>query len=297
MARVNYHSPKSFSIPADRDTELSCVPYGMQIRHHNILFSTCSLIAFALMAITLCSCRTPLHTDFQNAENQMSNPTRCPIEDNGLATTGGASTAGYETLPPSAYTGPMPEYQPQPGMEQGAPLPVAAYAPWAPSGIRQPWPEDEYLRDGGGCGIPVGTPGKSGVAGLQMEDTVGVYDTLDGRTLTTPSNEVYIYSPRFAAVRQVVGLVATEQKERISDVYLNASLSTPTVTQKIGSAKQQVQAGNEISARPAQAFRMKQGDGALSSVIGPQGFQNAFKLYENVSIIRQGIYKNSEMLA
>ncbi len=135
---------------------------------------------------------------------------------------------------------------------------------------------------------------RAGPRGLQMEDTVAVYDTLDGRTLVTPSNDVYIYSPRFTAVRQVVGLVLNEQRDRLSDVYLNASLAAPTVIQKIGAAKQQVQLGDEISARPAHAFRMKQGDGALSSVIGPRGFQNAFKPYENILVIRQGIYENAE---
>ena len=183
---------------------------------------------------------------------------------------------------------------PQPGMEQGPPLPVAAYLPWTPPGIRPPWPEDEWLRDGGDCGVPVGV--SDGAAGLQMEDTVAVYDTLDGRTMVTPSNDVYIYSPRFAAVRQVVGLVLNEQRDRSSDVQLNTSLAAPTVIQKVGAAKQQVQLEDEISARPAHAFRMKQGDGALSSELGPRGFQNAFKPYENISIIRNGIYVNSESM-
>ena len=91
--------------------------------------------------------------------------------------------------------------------------------------------------------VPVGVGRQWEVRGLEMEDTVRIYDTLDGRTLVTPSNEVYIYSPRFAAVRQVVGLVANEQKERLSDVYLNTSLAAPNVTQKIGATKQQVRAG------------------------------------------------------
>jgi uncharacterized repeat protein (TIGR01451 family) len=179
-------------------------------------------------------------------------------------------------------------------MEQNPPLPVAAYPPWAPPGIRQPWPADEYLRDGGACSVPVGAPGPSGIAGLQMEDTVAVYDTLDGRTLVTPSNDVYIYSPRFSVVRQVVGLVLNEQRDRLSNVSLNTSLAAPTVIQKIGATKQQVQLGDEISARPAHAFRMKQGDGALSSELGPRGFQNGFKPYENISVVRNGTYVNSE---
>jgi uncharacterized repeat protein (TIGR01451 family) len=71
-------------------------------------------------------------------------------------------------------------------------------------------------------------------------------------------------------------------------------LAAPTVIQKIGATKQQVQLEDEISARPAHAFRMKQGDGGLSSVIGPRGFQYAFKPYENISVVRNGTYVNSE---
>ncbi len=156
-------------------------------------------------------------------------------------------SAKSESVPVSAVSE-YPIVETETDMQQGPPLPVAAYLPWTPPGIRPPWPEDEFLRDGGDCGVPVGVSG--GAAGLQMEDTVAIYDTLDGRTLVTPSNDVYIYSPRFAAVRQVVGLVLNEQRDRLSNVSLNMSLAAPTVIQKIGAAKQQVQLGNEISARP-----------------------------------------------
>ncbi len=179
-------------------------------------------------------------------------------------------------------------------IDQVPPLPKAAYPPWGPPGIRQPWPEDEYLRDGGDAGVPAAVAAQCEVRGLEMEDAIAHYDTLDGRTLVTPSNEVYIYSPRFAAVRQVVGLVANEQKQRLSDVHLNTALATPTATQKIGAAKQQLQLVSEIGARPAQAFIMKQGDGAMSSVIGPRGFQNAYMPYENIAVIRRGIFENTD---
>jgi uncharacterized repeat protein (TIGR01451 family) len=94
----------------------------------------------------------------------------------------------------------------------------------------------------------------------------------------------------------VVGLVSNEQKLSISDVRFNQSTAAPVVTQKIGCTKQQVRVDNEIGARPAHAFRMKQGDGALSSVIGPRGFQGGFKPYENITAIRIGIFDNTERL-
>ena len=52
------------------------------------------------------------------------------------------------------------------------------------------------------------------ILGLKMEDTVAHFDTLDGRTVVEPSNEVCLYSPRFGAVRQVVSLVADEERQQ-----------------------------------------------------------------------------------
>ena len=201
----------------------------------------------------------------------------------------------YPTLPPTAYTGPMPpmvngECPPMgpPGMEQGVPLPYEAYPPWSPPGIEQPWPKDEYLRDGGDRRMPTGVGREWQVYGLEMEDAVAHYDTVDGRRIVEPSNEVYIYSPRFGAVRQVVGLVSNEQAVARHGMTEDVALEKPTHTQLVGSAKQNIQLDNQISARPPHAFRMKQGDGAISTAIGPRSFQDAFKPYENISVIRMG---------
>jgi uncharacterized repeat protein (TIGR01451 family) len=209
---------------------------------------------------------------------------------------------GYQELSSSSDTGAPPvvasdapcppEY---PGMEQGAPLPYQAYGPWAPPGISLPWPEDEYLRDGGDNGVPTGVTRDGEVRGLDMEDAVAHYDTLDGRTVVVPSNEVYLYCPRFGAVRQVVGVEAKEQAQIIHSVQHNDYLLTPQLAQKAGSAKQQIQAENGIAALPAHAFRMKQGDGALSTALGPQGFSDAFKAYEDLAVIRWGKIEMAEM--
>jgi uncharacterized repeat protein (TIGR01451 family) len=203
----------------------------------------------------------------------------------------------------TAYNGPMPSeaYGDCPpigpaGMEQGMPLPYAAYPPWTPDGIRQPWPEDEYLRDGGDRRIPTGVNRDWRVYGLEMEDAVAHYDTLDGRRIVEPSNEVFIYSPRFGAVRQVVGLVANKQAVATQGVTKDIALDKPTHTQLIGSTTQNLQPGNEISARPTHAFVTKQGDGAISTAVGPRSFQDGFKPYENLAVIRTGQIDGSEAL-
>lgn len=65
-------------------------------------------------------------------------------------------------------------------------------------------PNDEYLCDGGDFGMPAGVHADWRIEGLEQEDTIAHYETIDGRTVVTPSNKVCIYAPRFAAVRQVV---------------------------------------------------------------------------------------------
>lgn len=263
------------------------------------------LLSVAIFAITCCSCRGPMQSgmpyppaDSQMAYSALSQDSNTIHNDSGSSIVSSYPQAARKKSNGVVTASAVAEQYPIEQIEtpQGTPLPMAAYPPWAPPAISQPWPQDEYLRDGGDEGLPVGVGKEGEVRGLEMDDTVAHYDTLDGRTIVTPSNEVYIYSPRFAAVRQVVGLVATEQKERLSDIYLNSSVATPTVAQKISAAKQQIRLENEISARPAQAFLMKQGDGALSSVIGPRGFHGGFKPYENLSIVRQGTLVNTDRL-
>jgi uncharacterized repeat protein (TIGR01451 family) len=215
-----------------------------------------------LTVICLTSCRTPMQAGFSQA---------CPEQ---------------QSMTDDA----------QNGIDPNQPLPQAAYAQWSPPGISQPWPDDEYVRDGGDKGVPTAVGDESKVNGLEYEDTIAHYETMDGKTVVEPSNEVHIYSPRFSAVRQVVGLAASEQKQKLYDVNGNLALAAPKLSQKVNSAKQQVQIDNAISARPLQAFRMKQGDGALSNVIGPRGFQNSYKPYENLAINRIGIFDNKDKL-
>ena len=184
-----------------------------------------------------------------------------------------------------------------PGMEKGVPLPYVPQSAWSPDGLRQPWPEDEYLRDGGDEGYPTGVSKRSGVMGLEMEDTVAHYQTLDGHTVVEPSNEVYIYSPRFGAVRKVVSLAASEEHQRIDGVDAPQKLNAPTTLQLVANAKQHVQADDKISARPPVALRTKQAKDTMSTSLGPMAFQDGFKPYENLAVIRRGVFEMSEKAA
>src|SRR4029079_18879077 len=52
---------------------------------------------------------------------------------------------------------------------------------------------------------------------LEQEDAIAHYDTIDGRTVITPSNKVCVYSPRFAAVREVVDVRAYARVDGLQD--------------------------------------------------------------------------------
>jgi len=180
-------------------------------------------------------------------------------------------------------------------MEKGVPLPYMPMGPWSPPGIALPWPEDEYLRDGGDAGLPAGVGRQGEVAGLDVEDALAHYKTLDGRTVVQPTNPVYIYSPRFGAVRQVVGAVTDEQMQRSAGVFQPTKLARYDESELVLSNKQHIQARGQLGTHPPVIMRSKQGDGAISSVLGPSGFQDALKPYEDLAIIRQGMLEESEM--
>jgi uncharacterized repeat protein (TIGR01451 family) len=182
-----------------------------------------------------------------------------------------------------------------PGMEAGVPLPAAAAGPWTPPGMAQPWPEDEYLTDGGvhWRGVSAGKQGE--LRGLEPEDAVAQFDTLDGSTLVEPSNRVYIYSPRFGAVRQVVSLRADEQRLNPVDVHLPTRLVRQDEVQVAVAEKQQYQPVGQIGEDKLTIYRGRQQQGTASQSLGPRSFQGAFAWFENISVIRMGIYRESEM--
>lgn len=89
---------------------------------------------------------------------------------------------------------------------------------WRPVGISCPWPVDEYLCDGGDNDAHVRVQSDWSTTGVDIEDTVAHYDTLDGRIVVEPSNRVCIYAPRFSAVRRVDSLYAEDQHVKAGGV-------------------------------------------------------------------------------
>jgi uncharacterized repeat protein (TIGR01451 family) len=174
------------------------------------------------------------------------------------------------------------------------PLPYQVTGPWSPPGIALPWPEDEYLRDGGDDGAAVAVSPDWTVYGLDLEDTIAHYDTVDGRTLIEASNKVTVYAPCFGAVRTVTRLAGNEQAEPPAEADLRQQVVRQDETIIPASSLQRVQLERATGAKITGEYRTRQGDGALSRAQVVTAFQDAFLPYENLTVIRTGEFVGLE---
>jgi uncharacterized repeat protein (TIGR01451 family) len=236
------------------------------------------------------------------------------------------------TLPPEAYTGypgdgyTQPAYVPQYMRGPGAndvivndagisdpsvhdstqrieiqpdcvqqPLSIDACGPWKPPGISGPWPEDEYLFDGGDSdgGVKVRPDGQ--LEGLDSEDTVAHYQTLDGRTVVKPSCRVCIYSPRFAAVRQVTLAYGDNQLVKAGGVDMPIGPVPELEVQPVTTALQPVHPVGEIGERAPITFLDHTPPIGLISHTVIRATVDRLKPYENFDLIRSGLLVEGEM--
>lgn len=166
--------------------------------------------------------------------------------------------------------------------------------PWGPPGIARPWPYDEYIADGGDNELRVQVEKDFTVHGLQEEDTVVHYDTLDGRTLVCESNKVCIYAPRFASVRQVTSSVQNDGWDNINgwnhDLKLNLHKEQLAANTKV----KQLQPLGDVGTKGPTALLDKLPPLSVDNLQRLTVFEGALKPFEDFQIIRTGELLNSE---
>lgn len=229
------------------------------------------------LTIVLCSCQ---------------GPSRQAAMPGSLA--GPASAAGYAISGDESAGGPCPVACPcvpcgPPGMEQGVPLPYVPVNPELPPGL-----SGEYVCDGGDYQGQAGVLRSGEVVGLEMEDTVAHYDTLDGRTMLEPTNRVCVYAPRFASARQVVSLIQNEQAAGPAGISKPLRLNQQEYARGPGVSTQNLQAIPEIGTKSLTIYRRDVRAGGMSQALKATGFQDAFQPFENFTLIRSGQMLESE---
>jgi uncharacterized repeat protein (TIGR01451 family) len=155
-------------------------------------------------------------------------------------------------------------------------------------------PSDEYLCDGGDFGSPAGVRADWTIEGLDPEDAVAHYDTLDGRVIITPSNRVCVYAPRFAAVRRVVNLMAHEQPEYVNVALEELSPAKAAESQPVASSLQRRAVGIHLGQQPPSLYRQRQQPGALENLQATMDVYNSLGAYANLQVIRTGVVDNAE---
>ncbi|MDR3199173.1 MAG: hypothetical protein LBU34_15000 [Planctomycetaceae bacterium] len=103
--------------------------------------------------------------------------------------------------------------------------------------------QTEYLADGGDGLAKTIVEEDWTVRNLETEDTVAHFDTLDGRTLVEPSNRVFLYAPRFGAVRQIEGVLNNAQITALSRTDGQCSLNIDRGKEQLGYTVQETKSG------------------------------------------------------
>ena len=132
------------------------------------------------------------------------------------------------------------------------------------------------------------------VYGLDVEDTVAHFDTLDGRRLVSPSNRVAIYAPRFSAVRKVADLgksYAAVTPRQFEDDRQTLSARSTALTD----ATAQFEQPRRHQAASHSSSLIDQTRGVLAdNTTHLFGVRNSFSPFENLQIIRFGRFSSSE---
>jgi uncharacterized repeat protein (TIGR01451 family) len=176
----------------------------------------------------------------------------------------------------------------------GTPMAMTCDGPWKPPGIAGPWPHDEYLHDGGDRDVQANIGANHEVQGLELEDTVAVWETKDGQTNIEPSNRVCLYSPRFAAVRQVSGVVQNEQRDQPIGVERPVRAHLHQDDQLATTAVQPVQPEGEIGRKQPSIERVGESAVPATSRLPVMALAGGFAPHENFQVIRAGIFQDSD---
>ena len=231
---------------------------------------------------------TPLHLSSQfQASNQA------------IALASGTLASGtngtFPALPPEAWF-PAPTIQPRvnghhPG---GGARTNGIGGGWKAPEINLPWHHDEFVCDGGDSYLPVTIADDWTVHGLDPEDSIAHYDTLNGETHVTASNKVCLYSPRFFAVRRVDGLLQKKQYDMPIAYDTTTRLSRQDDLNGPKAVNQPIPPNTYLGTKGSDTFQERTSGRTVDNTHVLATFRNEFEPYENFNIIVRGSHLNSE---
>lgn len=152
----------------------------------------------------------------------------------------------------------------------------------------------EYIYDGGDRDPQVRLRSDLTQVGLDPEDTVIQYETMDGKTQVQSGCRVAIYAPRFGSVRK-------KTVTRQNDLAMRPRATTlpdrvDTMREKLPqvNVSKQVKASNKENVRVVEAFRERSSTMPSEMILPMVTVSEAFKPYEDLALIRNGDMKGTD---
>lgn len=153
---------------------------------------------------------------------------------------------------------------------------------------------DEYLCDGGDRETRARVSRDWRVTGLDLEDTIGHFDTLDGRVVVTPSNSVCIYAPRFAAVRKVVQTSEDGLAVVMQEVDTPEPASTDLAINEAVRVHQPLMPGRDDGLHAARGIDHRVRGLEDLHALRVHELSKDFQAYEDLQVIHTGIHRSTE---
>ena len=163
-----------------------------------------------------------------------------------------------------------------------------------PVQLQAPGPKDEYLIDGSDRNFRAYVEDDWTVHGLDTEDTIGHFDTLDGRRIASPSNRVAIYAPRFATVRRVSDVNGRSFTSQLASANEQTGTNIAKFEDMTSTTLQNLQPQRHKTTRRPVAFLDRTRGVTNETVIHMAGLQAGHKAYENIQLIKFGRLERSE---
>lgn len=155
-------------------------------------------------------------------------------------------------------------------------------------------PKDEYLLDGGDRNFRAYVGDDWKVHGLDVEDTIGHFDTLDGRRIATPSNQAAIYSPRFASVRRISEVTRGSLTSGASSVIDRTETAIEQFDDQLTMASQDIQPSRHKSTQTPFAFADRTRGVNNDTVTRASSFIRGFGSHENIQFLKWGSFDKNE---
>ena len=174
-------------------------------------------------------------------------------------------------------------------------LPPAYQAPHGPMigpfGVQA---RDEYLFDGGDRNDRTLIGVDWSVRGLDLEDTVVHFDTLEGDRRVEASNRVPIYAPRFAAIRRVRGINMDKKYEHFSHMAETQLIEQQNESVSSINAHQHNQPIAQVGRKISNVFLDQTRGLTVENPMPVAQFHNNFAVHEDFHLIRFGTMEGSQ---